>query len=175
MFLAALRSRSSTQPQLQTWLPVLKLFLTIVPQLQHFWLVPFGVMAIVFLSNTLPKYSNHTRKSYQEPSLINLARQLFFTIFLLFKSTRAIESLDLATHPASLVAWCNTIAYLFWERNLHRYQQKIAALILAHIKVSVLQNPAFVVGCKNEGFRNQVCQWEGNNLIFRVPAYLESK
>jgi hypothetical protein len=149
--------------------------LTIVPQLQHSWLLPFGVMAIVFLSNTLPKYSNHTRNWYQEASLIDLARQGFFTIFLLFKSTRAIESLDLATHPASLVAWCNTIAYLFWERNLHRYQQKIAALILAHIKVSVPQNQAFVVGCKNEGFPNQLCQWEGNNLIFRVPTYLESK
>jgi hypothetical protein len=67
------------------------------------------------------------------------------------------------------------IAYLFGERNLHRYQQKIAALILAHIKVSVPQNPAFVVACKNEGFRNPVCQRDGNNLIFRVPTYLESK
>jgi hypothetical protein len=61
------------------------------------------------------------------------------------------------------------------KRKLHRYQQKIAALILAHIKVSVPQNPAFVVACKNEGFRNQVCQGEGNNLIFRVPTYLPSK
>jgi hypothetical protein len=44
---------------------------------------------------------------------------------------------------------------------------------LPHIKVSVPQNQAFVVACKNEGFRNQVGQWEGNNLIFRVPTYLE--
>jgi hypothetical protein len=60
------------------------------------------------------------------------------------------------------------------KRKLHRYQQKIAALRLPHIKVSVTQNQAFVVGCKNEGFRNQVCQWDGNNLIFREPTYLES-
>jgi hypothetical protein len=57
------------------------------------------------------------------------------------------------------------------KRKLHRYQQKIAALIGVNIKVSVPQNPALVVGCKNEGFRNQVCQGEGDNLIFRVPAY----
>ena len=55
------------------------------------------------------------------------------------------------------------------KRKLHRYQQKIAALILDRIKVSVTQNQAFVVGCKNEVFRNQICQWKGNNLIFKVP------
>jgi hypothetical protein len=38
------------------------------------------------------------------------------------------------------------------KRNLHRYQQKIAALIGVNIKVSVTQNPAFVVGGKNEVF-----------------------
>jgi len=43
------------------------------------------------------------------------------------------------------------------------------------MKVSVPQNQAFVVGCKNEVFRNQVCQWDGNNLILREPTYLESK
>jgi len=58
------------------------------------------------------------------------------------------------------------------KRKLHRYQLKIAALILAHIKMSLSQSQAFVVACKNEGFRNQVGQWEGNNLIFRVPTYL---
>ena len=44
------------------------------------------------------------------------------------------------------------------KRKLHRYQQKIVALILAHIKVSVRHNQAFEVGCKTEEFRNQVCQ-----------------
>jgi hypothetical protein len=35
---------------------------------------------------------------------------------------------------------------------------------MAHIKVSVPQNQAFVVGWKSEVFRNQVCQGEGNKL-----------
>ncbi|MFB8796458.1 MAG: hypothetical protein U7126_20070 [Microcoleus sp.] len=61
------------------------------------------------------------------------------------------------------------------KRKLHRYQSQISAVRLAPIKVSVPRHQAFVVGCKNESFGNQVCQWDGNNLRFRVPACLESK
>jgi hypothetical protein len=61
------------------------------------------------------------------------------------------------------------------KRNLHRYQQKIAALIGVNIKLSVPQKPAFVVGCKKESFGNQVSQGDDNNLKFRVSACLESK
>ncbi|MGB8691450.1 MAG: hypothetical protein WCD53_29575, partial [Microcoleus sp.] len=61
------------------------------------------------------------------------------------------------------------------KRKLHRYQSQISAVRLAPLKVSVPRHQAFVVGCKNESFGNQVCQWDGNNLRFRVPACLESK
>jgi IS605 OrfB family transposase len=61
------------------------------------------------------------------------------------------------------------------KRKLHRYQSQISALKLAPLKVSVPRNQALVVGCKNESFGNQVCQWDGNNLKLRVPACLESK
>lgn len=61
------------------------------------------------------------------------------------------------------------------KRKLYRYQQKTATLKLAPIRVSVPKNQAFIVGCKNESFGNQVCQWDGNNLRFRVPACLEAK
>ncbi|MFB8796894.1 MAG: hypothetical protein U7126_22320 [Microcoleus sp.] len=82
------------------------------------------------------------------------------------------------------------------KRKLHRYQEQISALRLAPIRVSVprlvgtrhavslgkgsavsLGNGSAVslLGCKNESFGNQVCQWDGHNLKLRVPACLESK
>jgi len=61
------------------------------------------------------------------------------------------------------------------KRKLHIYQQKIAALKLATLRGAVPHNQAFVVGSKDESFGNQICQWDGNNLRFRVPACLESK
>ncbi len=77
------------------------------------------------------------------------------------------------------------------KRKLHRYQEQISAVRLAPLKVSVPRHQAFVgtrhavslghgtavsvLGCKNESFGNQVCQWDGNNLRLRVPACLESK
>ncbi|MEY3866388.1 MAG: hypothetical protein RLZZ338_279, partial [Cyanobacteriota bacterium] len=39
----------------------------------------------------------------------------------------------------------------------------------------VPKNQAFIVGSKEESYGNQVCQWDGSNLKFRVPACLESK
>ncbi len=61
------------------------------------------------------------------------------------------------------------------KRKLFRYQQKIAKLKAIPIRVSVAKNQVFVVGSKSESFGNQVCQWDGNNLKFRVPSCLESK
>lgn len=37
------------------------------------------------------------------------------------------------------------------------------------------KNQAFIVGSKEESYGNQVRQWDGSNLKFRVPACLESK
>ena len=61
------------------------------------------------------------------------------------------------------------------KRKLARYLQKLAVIKVAPIRVKVPKNQVFIVGCKNESFGNQACQWDGNNLRFRVPACLESK
>ncbi len=61
------------------------------------------------------------------------------------------------------------------KRKLFQYQQKIARLKCIPIRASVPKNQVFVVGSKGESFGNSVCQWDGNNLKFRVPACLESK
>ena len=61
------------------------------------------------------------------------------------------------------------------KRKLAKYLQKIGWLKVAPIRVSVPKNQVLVVGSKDESFGNQICQWDGNNLRFRVPACLESK
>jgi len=79
MFLAAFSSRSNTQPHLQIWVLVDSIFFTTTPQLEHSWLVYCGLTATVTLLNTFAQYSIQTRNWYQYPSLIDLARQWFFT------------------------------------------------------------------------------------------------
>jgi len=61
------------------------------------------------------------------------------------------------------------------KRKLARYSQKLALLKVTPIRVRVPKNQVFVVGSKDESFGNQICQWDGNNLRFRVPTCLESK
>jgi len=104
MFLAAFSSLSITQPHLQTCLLVDSVFFTIAPQLEHSWLVYCGFTATVTFSNTLANYSIETRNWYQDASLIDLARQWFFTIFLILKSTEALKSLD--AHYAPCKFYC---------------------------------------------------------------------
>lgn len=43
------------------------------------------------------------------------------------------------------------------------------------MRVRLPKNQAFIVGSKDESWGNQVCQWNGNNLVFRVPSCLEFK
>lgn len=43
------------------------------------------------------------------------------------------------------------------------------------LTVKVPLNDCFIVGSKTETWGNQVCQWDGENLKFRVPYCLESK
>ncbi|MEY3867817.1 MAG: hypothetical protein RLZZ338_1708, partial [Cyanobacteriota bacterium] len=60
------------------------------------------------------------------------------------------------------------------KRKLARYRQILAVLKSTHVRVLVPKNQAFIVGSKEESYGNQICQWDGNNLRFRVPACLES-
>jgi hypothetical protein len=104
MFLAAFSSLSITQPHLETCLLVDSIFFTIAPQIEHSWLVYCGFTATVTFSNTIAKYSIQTRNWYPDASLIDLARQGFFTIFLILKSTEALKSLD--AHYAPCKFYC---------------------------------------------------------------------
>jgi IS605 OrfB family transposase len=61
------------------------------------------------------------------------------------------------------------------KRKLFLIQNKISFLISAPIKVSVPHSQVFVVGAKDESFGNQVVQWDGNKITFRVPPCLESR
>ena len=61
------------------------------------------------------------------------------------------------------------------KRKLTRYRQILATLKSIPIRARVPKNQAFIVGSKDESHGNQVCQWDGDNLKFRVPSCLESK
>ncbi|WP_238360887.1 hypothetical protein [Iningainema tapete] len=61
------------------------------------------------------------------------------------------------------------------KRRAYQLQQQIKHLKTAPIHTVIPRNQAFVVGSKDESFGNQVCQWNGDFLKFRVPACLESK
>jgi hypothetical protein len=60
------------------------------------------------------------------------------------------------------------------KRKLTRYRQILATLKSIPVRVRVPKNQAFIVGSKDESCGNQVCQWDGSNLKFRVPACFES-
>jgi IS605 OrfB family transposase len=64
--------------------------------------------------------------------------------------------------------------------QIHNKKRKLALLIkriehlrLKPIKVFVPRSDIFVVGSKDESFGNQVCQWNGGKITFRVPKCLE--
>jgi IS605 OrfB family transposase len=61
------------------------------------------------------------------------------------------------------------------KRRSYQLSKQIDHLKTAPIQTVVPRNQVFVVGSKDESFGNQVCQWDGNILRFRVPACLESK
>ncbi|MFN6569863.1 hypothetical protein [Dendronalium sp. ChiSLP03b] len=61
------------------------------------------------------------------------------------------------------------------KRRAYKLAQQIEHLKTAPIQTVIPRNQVFVVGSKNESFGNQVCQWNGNTIKFRVPACLESK
>ncbi len=59
------------------------------------------------------------------------------------------------------------------KRKLALFIKRIEHLRLKPIKVFVPRSDIFVVGSKDESFGNQVCQWNGDKITFRVPKYLE--
>jgi IS605 OrfB family transposase len=61
------------------------------------------------------------------------------------------------------------------KRKLYLLKNKLEYLKQKPIYVSVPHSQVFVVGSKDETYGNQACQWDRNNLKFRVPACLESK
>ncbi|MFH7023915.1 MAG: hypothetical protein ACHBN1_36000 [Heteroscytonema crispum UTEX LB 1556] len=61
------------------------------------------------------------------------------------------------------------------KRRAYQLSKQIEHLKTAPIQTVISKDQAFVVGSKDESFGNQVCQWDGNILKFRVPACLESR
>lgn len=61
------------------------------------------------------------------------------------------------------------------KRYIYQLTQKIEYLKIKPVKVKVPKWDCFVLGSKDETLGNQVCQWDGNNLKFRVPYCLEAK
>jgi IS605 OrfB family transposase len=61
------------------------------------------------------------------------------------------------------------------KRRRHHLTVQIKHLKSAPIRVKVPRCSIFIVGSKDESFGNQVCQWDGSLLRFRVPSCLESR
>jgi IS605 OrfB family transposase len=61
------------------------------------------------------------------------------------------------------------------KRKLTLLTNKVKHLKLKPIKVFIPHGDIFVVGSKDESFGNQVCQWNGDQITFRVPKCLESR
>jgi IS605 OrfB family transposase len=61
------------------------------------------------------------------------------------------------------------------KRYIYHLTKKIEYLKSAQVKVKVPSNQVFVVGSKTESYGNQVCQWDGKTLKFRVPYCLEKR
>ena len=61
------------------------------------------------------------------------------------------------------------------KRYIYHLTKKIEHLKLAQVKVKVPLNQVFIVGSKTESYGNQVCQWDGQTLKFRVPYCLEKR
>jgi IS605 OrfB family transposase len=61
------------------------------------------------------------------------------------------------------------------KRKLHLIQSKIEFLKCKPIRVSVPHGQVFIVGSKDESFGNQIAQWDGKSIKFRVPVCLESR
>jgi IS605 OrfB family transposase len=61
------------------------------------------------------------------------------------------------------------------KRYVYQLEKKIAHLKKARLRVKVSNSEVFIVGSSDESFGNQVCQYDGSKLSFRVPYCLEAK
>ncbi len=72
--------------------------------------------------------------------------------------------------------WQNLRFQLHHKKRLAAHlQRQIESFKFAPVRVKVPRSQCFVVGCKSETLGNQVCQWDGEYIKFRVPACLESR
>lgn len=70
--------------------------------------------------------------------------------------------------------WSN-LRFQLHNKKRRRYQllKQIEHLKSAPLRVKVPRHQIFIVGSKDETCGNQTCQWDGNNIKFRVPGCLE--
>ncbi|BAZ18156.1 hypothetical protein NIES4071_100390 [Calothrix sp. NIES-4071] len=61
------------------------------------------------------------------------------------------------------------------KRYVYQLEKKITRLKVAPVRVKVSSSEIYIVGSKDESFGNQVCQYDGNKISFRVPYCLEPK
>jgi IS605 OrfB family transposase len=61
------------------------------------------------------------------------------------------------------------------KRRIYLLTKKIEHLKTKPIKVKIPQWDSLIVGSSDETLGNQVCQWDGNKIRFRVPECLKSK
>ncbi len=61
------------------------------------------------------------------------------------------------------------------KRYIYRLNKQIEHLKTQPIRVKIPRSQCLVVGSKDESYGNQVCQWDGENLSFRVPLCIGSK
>jgi IS605 OrfB family transposase len=61
------------------------------------------------------------------------------------------------------------------KRYIYQLEQRIRHLKSSPVQVKVVDSDIFIVGSKDETLGNQVCQWDGDVLKFRVPYCLENR
>jgi IS605 OrfB family transposase len=61
------------------------------------------------------------------------------------------------------------------QRYIYQLSKKNEYLKNQPLRVKVVDNDILIVGSKDETLGNQICQWNGNRIKFRVPSCLESK
>lgn len=61
------------------------------------------------------------------------------------------------------------------RRYIHKLTSQVLHLKTSPVEVSILHGDLFVVGSKDESCGNQVVQWDGNLIKFRVPICLEAE
>jgi IS605 OrfB family transposase len=97
------------------------------------------------------------------------------------------QKADLDRQDAVLSGYCQSFG---WEyevirdlgSGMNNKKRRLTLLVnrLEHLKIKPIKafiprGDIFVVGSKDESFGNQVCQWNGDRLTFRVPKCLEAR